>query len=243
MSNKGLCCHGTASALLMVVRGWVVDDEGVNASKEGSMKASAIRIGSAALVFLALAAVPAAAQSNVRVRGRVSVRVGPVRGDVVVGTPYRRVPVRRTIDYRGRRYGDRNARYCNDGYGHPQGWGWCVDAGYLQPYFRLGRWMARYDHRVAFRYGNRPGRSARGYLDEHDLTRLLGRRAVDRLRDHRRLLGIYGRMHGEWVHLQRGGVALGVMVRDRAIAELRDQDHDGYVDVTFLATSGGRWYR
>ena len=68
------------------------DEEGLNASKEGSMKALAIRIGSAALVFLAVAAVPAVAQSNVHVRGRASVRVGPVRGDVVVGTPYRRVP-------------------------------------------------------------------------------------------------------------------------------------------------------
>ncbi len=206
------------------------------------MKALAIRIGSAALVFLAVAAAPAAAQSNVQVRGRASVRVGPVRGDVVVGTPYRRVPVRRTVDYRGRRYSDRNARYCNDGYGHPRGWGWCVDAGYLQPHYRLGRWVARYDDYV-FRHGNRAGRVDRGYLTERELTRLLGRRAVDRLRDHRHRLGMYGRMHGEWVYLRNGGVALGVMVRNRAIAELRDQDHDGYVDVTFLATSGGRGYR
>ena len=223
-----------------------MNEEGLNASKEGSMKALAIRIGSAALVFLAVAAVPTVAQSNVHVRGRASVRVGPVRGDVVVGTPYRRVPVRRTIDYRGRRYTDRNARYCSDGYGHPRGWGWCVDAGYLQPHYRMGRWVARYDDHadVAFRYDNRAGRSARGYLDEQDLTHLLGRRAVDRLRDHRRRLGIYGRMHGEWVHLPQGAVALGVMVWDRVIAELRDQDRDGYVDVTFLAVTGGsgsRW--
>lgn len=205
------------------------------------MKTTAIRIGSAVLVVLAVAAAPAEAQSAVRVRGRASVRVGPVRGEVVVGAPYRRVPVRRTIDYRRRRYGDRDARYCNDRYGHPRGWGWCVDAGYLQPYYRLERWVARFDDQVAFRHGNR-ARAGR-YLDERDLTRLLGPRAMDRLRDHRRWLGIHGRMRGEWVRLEYGGVALGVIVRDRAIAELRDQDGDGYVDVTFLATWGDRGYR
>ena len=96
------------------------------------MKALAIRIGSAVLVFSAISAAPAVGQVDVHVWGRVGVRVGSVRGDVVVNAPYRRVPYRRhTYDERrGRRYSDRNARYCNDGYGHPRGWGWCVDEGY-----------------------------------------------------------------------------------------------------------------
>lgn len=203
------------------------------------MRLRAMWIGTAVLMMLAVQAAPAAGQARVRVSGRASVRVGPVRGDVVVGSTYRRVPYRRSEYGRGRRYADRDAQYCNDGYGHPRGWAWCVEAGYLWPYFRMADWVARYDEHFVFGY-RRGARWIEGrYLDEGDLHRLLGPRSVRLLRGRARRSGIHGRLTGHWADLPGGGVALGVFVRSRPIAELRDQDRDGYVDVTFYRV--GRW--
>ncbi len=200
------------------------------------MKALAIRIGSAVLVFSAISAAPAVGQVDVHVRGRVGVRVGTVRGEVVVNAPYRRVPHRRHAydERRGRRYSDRNARYCNDGYGHPRGWGWCVEEGYLQPHYRLGRWVAEYDGHLVFRHRERARGHHRGHLHGRDLIRVIGRRGFERLHDHSHRIGVYGTLSGEWVYLSNGAVALGVFAGNRPVAELRDQNHDGYVDVIFL---------
>jgi hypothetical protein len=203
------------------------------------MRLRAMGIGTAVLMVLAVQAAPAAAQARVRVSGRASVRVGPVRGDVVVGSTYRRVPYRRIEYGRGRRYADRDARYCNDGYGHPRGWDWCVEAGYLRPYFRMTDWVARYDWRFVFQY-RRDARWIEGrHLDERDLHRIMGPRNVQWLRGRAQRLGVHGRLSGGWADLPGGGLALGVFVRGLPIAELRDQDRDGYVDVTFYSV--GRW--
>jgi hypothetical protein len=50
---------------------------------------------------------------------------------------------------------------------------------------------------------------------------------------------VYGTLSGEWVYLSNGAVALGVFAGNRPIAELRDQNHDGHVDVIFLRAA--RW--
>ena len=210
------------------------------------MTALAIRIGSA-LVLAASVVTPAAAQVAVRARGRVVVRAGPVRADVEVRTrrdrgeyrrgddgysTYRRGPYRRS-DYVRRTPRVRNAYYfCSEGHGHPAyGWAWCVDGGYVRPHYG-GRWVAVYDQRMEFRHVR--GRRRVGHLDERALREVIGREELHWLRARSRGTGRHGRLHGEWIYLGDGGRSLGVYAGRTPIAELRDQNCDGYVDVTFL---------
>ncbi|MCZ6915319.1 MAG: hypothetical protein O7I93_00960 [Gemmatimonadetes bacterium] len=199
------------------------------------MRALAIGIGAAVLLTLA-SVESAAAQSNVRVAARAEVNLGPVRGHVEVrNTPRaRRVPYRRPTPrvYRNRTYRSRAPRYCWDGYGHPRyGWSHCVDAGWVQPSFG-GNWFAVYDNHLQFRhYGRR--RDTR-YLDAYELRRLLGHRAFHRLERYSYRNRIRGPLWGEWIQLEGGAVALGVFEGHLPVAELRDQNRDGYVDVTFV---------
>ncbi len=205
------------------------------------MRALTIGIGGAALLMLA-GAESAAAQRNIRVAARAEVHVGPVRGRVEVrNTPAtRRVPYRRPAPrvYRSRAYRARAPRYCRGGYGHPQyGWSHCVDAGWLRPSFG-GNWFAVYDNHLQFRqYGRRRDAS---YLDAYQLRRLLGRRAFNRLEGYSQRDRMRAPLWGEWIQADGGGVALGVFKGNRPVAELRDQNRDGYVDVTFVYRRGWR---
>ena len=137
------------------------------------MTALAIRIGSAMLAS-AVIAMPAAAQSRVTVSGRAEVRAGPVRVSVGVRPTRRRVPQRRYDDYAHRRvrdYRSRAASDCSIGYGHHRGgWSWCVDRGFLRPYFD-GEWVAMYDGNVRFRRVARTRSSGR--LGERKLIKRL----------------------------------------------------------------------
>ncbi len=199
------------------------------------MTALAIRIGSA-LLASAVIAMPAAAQVNVHMSGRAGVRAGPVRARVVVRPTWRRAPQRRYNDYEHRRvrdYRTRAASYCRSGYGHPQGgWSWCVDQGFVQPYFE-GQWIAMYNRDIRFRRAQRT--RSDGQLGERKLIQVIGHRSFDRLHDHSHRIGRYGRLSGEWIYLHDGGLALGVFADGFPVAELRDQNRDGRVDVTFLA--------
>ncbi len=221
------------------------------ANREDLMTALAIRIGSA-LVLAASVVTPAAAQVDVYARGGVIVRTGTVQGEAVVRTA-RRPAARRRYDrstYRGnsrfatprgrarprprpRRVGRARAAYyfCHAGNGHPRfGWSWCVDDGYVRPrpYFGWARWTATYDD-VWFREFDRLHDLRR--LNEHALRRLLGRREFHRLRAHSRG---HGRLYGEWMDPGDGAVSLAVYAGGRPFAELRDQNCDGLVDVTFI---------
>lgn len=204
------------------------------------MRALTIGIGGAALLMLA-GAESAAAQRNVRVAARAEVHVGPVRGSVEVrNTPTaRRVPHRRpaTRVYRSRGYWTRAPRYCRDGYGHPRyGWSRCVDAGWLRPSF-AGDWFAVYDDHLQFRqYGRR--RDA-GYLDAYQLRRLLGGRAFNRLVGYSHRSRRRAPLWGEWLQADGGGVSLAVFQGNLPVVELRDQNRDGYVDVTFVYRRAG----
>ncbi len=199
------------------------------------MTALAIRIGSAMLAS-AVIAMPAAAQSRVRVLGRAEVRAGPVRARVVVRPTWRRAPQRRYDDYEHRRVRDYRTRapsYCRSGYGHARGgWSWCVDRGWVRPYFD-GEWFAMYNRDVRFRRAART--RSDGHLGERKLRQVIGYRSFDRLHDHSHRLGRYGPLSGEWIYLRDGGLALGVFADGIPVAELRDQNRDGRVDVTFLA--------
>ena len=199
------------------------------------MTALAIRIGSAMLVS-AVIAMPAGAQSRVLVSGRAEVRAGPVRASVVVRPTPRRAPHRRYNDYEHRRVRDYRTRaqsYCRSGYGHPRGgWSWCVDRGWVRPYFD-GEWFAMYNRDVRFRRAART--RSDGHLGERKLRQVIGYRSFDRLHDHSHGIGRYGPLSGEWIYLRDGGLALGVFADGYPIAELRDQNRDGRVDVTFLA--------
>ncbi len=208
------------------------------------MTALAIRIGSAMLAS-AVIAMPAAAQVNVHVSGRAEVRAGPVRARVVVRPTLRRAPHRRYDDYEHRRVRDYRTRapsYCRSGYGHSQGgWSWCVDRGWVRPYFD-GEWFAMYNHDVRFRRAART--RSDGHLGERKLRQVIGYRSFDRLHDHSHGIGRYGPLSGEWIYLRDGGLALGVFANGYPIAELRDQNRDGRVDVTFLADRAqGGWGR
>ncbi len=199
------------------------------------MTALASRIGKA-LLASAVIAMPAEAQVRVHVSGRAEVRAGPVRARVVVRPTRRRAPQRRYDDHehrRGRDYRTRAPSYCRSGYGHPRGgWSWCVDRGWVRPYFD-GEWFAMYNRDVRFR---RAGRArSDGYLGERKLRQVIGHRSLDRLYDHSHDIGRYGPLSGEWIYLRDGGLALGVFADGYPIAELRDQNRDGRVDVTFLA--------
>ncbi len=199
------------------------------------MTTLAIRIGSA-LLASAVIAMPAAAQSRVHVSGRAGVRAGPVRAQVVVRPTRRRAPHRHYDDHEHRRVRDYRTRatsYCSSGYGHPRGgWSWCVDRGFVRPYFD-GEWVATYHHNVRFRRAARM--RSHGYLGERKLRQVIGHRSFDRLHDHSHRIGRYGPLSGEWIYLRDGGLALGVFADGYPIAELRDQNRDGRVDVTFLA--------
>ncbi len=199
------------------------------------MTALAIRIGSAMLVS-AVIAMPAGAQSRVLVSGRAEVRAGPVRASVVVRPTPRRAPQRRYNDFEHRRVRDYRTRapsYCRSGYGHARGgWSWCVDRGWVRPYFD-GEWFAMYNRDVRFRRAQRT--RSDGYLGERKLRQVIGYRSFDRLHDHSHSIGRYGPLSGEWIYLRDGGLALGVFADGYPIAELRDQNRDGRVDVTFLA--------
>ncbi len=199
------------------------------------MTALASRIGKA-LLASAVIAMPVEAQVRVHVSGRAEVRAGPVRARVVVQPTRRRVPQRRYDDHEHRRVRDYRTRvpsYCRSGYGHPRGgWSWCVDRGWVRPYFD-GEWFAMYNRDVRFR---RAGRArSDGYLGERKLRQVIGHRSLDRLHDHSHGMGRYGPLSGEWIYLRDGGLALGVFADGYPIAELRDQNRDGRVDVTFLA--------
>ena len=212
------------------------------------MTALAIRIGSA-LVLAASVVTPAAAQVDVYARGRVIVRAGTVQGDAVVRTRRRPAAHRRhdRSTYRGnsrfaaprgraRPRRVRRARsayyFCHEGNGHPRfGWSWCVDDGYVRPYFGWARWTATYDD-VQFREFHRLHHFRR--LNEHALRRLLGRREFRRLRHRSQRIGAHGRLHGEWMYPVDGAVSLAVYAGGRPVAELRDQNGDEFVDVMFL---------
>jgi hypothetical protein len=121
---------------------------------------------------------------------------------------------------------------------------------------------ARVVYSSGVRYGPRPSRAAwvrvdwgrirlapvryvrrDRFMNQGELRRLMGRHAVDRIRDHGRRAGLRGGLRGEWVQDGRRGHVLVVRMDRVDVAELVDFDRDGVVDDIFLMPlgTGGRW--
>lgn len=98
-----------------------------------------------------------------------------------------------------------------------------------RPMWRTARW-----ERTTFRFPRRLHRNRGRILDQRDLRDLLGQRAVRRLSDHGRDLGLRGPLRGHWMSTPRTGSVLTVTVRGQDVAELYDFDRDGLVDDVLL---------
>jgi hypothetical protein len=103
-----------------------------------------------------------------------------------------------------------------------------------------GAWVrVEWGHRVHVRAFRIPRH--RAFLDQGDLRRLLGRRAVRDIRDAGFAMGLRGGLRGHWV-IQRGvGALLVVTMGGTDVAELVDYDRDGFVDDVFLIGPRPRW--
>ena len=71
-------------------------------------------------------------------------------------------------------------------------------------------------------------------LQKNDLRALIGRHAVNRVKNAARRVGIYGPMRGQWVGA-RGGVRILVVTVDGfEVARFSDRNRDGFVDQVYL---------
>lgn len=77
------------------------------------------------------------------------------------------------------------------------------------------------------------------FLNQGELTRLVGPHTISRIRKEGRRSGLRGPLHGEWIRAPRSGRVL-VVTMDRVdVAELVDFDRDGIVDDVYLIGPGG----
>ncbi|MCH1570325.1 MAG: hypothetical protein L7S64_03205 [Longimicrobiales bacterium] len=101
------------------------------------------------------------------------------------------------------------------------------------PSYSVGHvWMQADFGNVRFRDRGIFGR--RVVLKKNDLRDLLGRHAVNRVKNTANRLGIHGPMRGQWVGA-RGGVRILVVTVDGfEVAEFSDRNRDGFVDQVYL---------
>ena len=101
------------------------------------------------------------------------------------------------------------------------------------PRYSVGHAWLRADVRE-FRFRDRAYYGRRVVLKQNDLRALLGRQAVNRVRNAARRAGIRGPMRGRWIG-QRGGARILIVTVDGFdVAEFSDWNRDGFVDQVYL---------
>ncbi len=180
-------------------------------------------LASMALMLLTLSSAPVTAQSRPGAVTRV--RVDPVasrRSDFGV--------------YDHRRVGKKGPgpAFCRNGRGHPvHGWSWCVRkgwAGYAPARPVRVRWERVWWGRVDLYAPRGVGRL--GWVDAH---RFLDRRVLMRLERRRAHMGLRGELVVRWVRDYGGETVVQVRAGGFLMAEMRDQDRDGFADLVLLA--------
>jgi hypothetical protein len=117
--------------------------------------------------------------------------------------------------------------FCRSGEGHPV-WGrnWCLDKGFGLGDGRRSWAVTRPIEDIIF---GRPD-TRRRYVEQDDLSRLLGEVALGRLAFQAVALGANEPLRGTWIGEPRGPVTLRVVSGGVPVAELVDYDRNGRVD-------------